>query len=238
MADRRLVLASTSKVHGTGYLDHLEPYLETLFAGVGRLLFVPWALHDVDGYAATVRQRFAALGIGVDAVHRAPDPAAAVEAAAALFIGGGNTFRLLDRLQRAGLVEPIRRRVTAGMPYLGASAGSNVAGPTIKTTNDMPIVRPASFAALGLVDFQINPHYIDPDPESTHMGETRDTRLKEFHEENETPVVALREGALVEVTGERITLAGEPGGKLFRRGAEPLALAAGDRIDRLLAGSA
>ena len=123
------------------------------------------------------------------------------------------------------------------MPYLGASAGSNVAGPTIKTTNDMPIVRPASFQALGLVDFQINPHYIDPDPGSTHMGETRDTRLAEFHEENDTPVVALREGALLEVAGERVTVRGEPGGKLFRRGEEPSPLAAGDRIDRLLAAS-
>ena len=235
MADRQLVLASTSKVHDTGYLDHLEPYLERLFAGVDRLLFVPWALHDLDDYAVNVRQRFAALGVGVDAVHRTADPAAAVEEAAAMFIGGGNTFRLLDRLQRAGLIEPIRRRVAAGMPYLGASAGSNVAGPTIKTTNDMPIVRPASFAALGLVDFQINPHYVDPDPNSTHMGETRDTRLKEFHEENETPVVALREGALLEIASERITLAGEPGGKLFRRGVEPLPLTAGDRLDRLLA---
>jgi dipeptidase E len=231
---RRLVLASTSRLHGTGYLDHLEPHLERLFAGVDRLLFVPYAVHDLDGYAGNVRQRFAALGIAVEAVHQAADPAAAVERAAAIFVGGGNTFRLLDRLLRAGLIEPIRRAVGAGTPYLGASAGSNVAGPTIRTTNDMPIVRPATFAALGLVDFQINPHYLDPDPTSTHMGETRDTRLAEFHEENDTPVVALREGALLEVEGERIRVAGKPGGKLFRRGAEPLALAAGDRLDRLL----
>ena len=136
---------------------------------------------------------------------------------------------------REGLIETIRRRARAGMPYLGASAGSNMAGPTIRTTNDMPIVRPATFEALGLVDFQINPHYIDPDPASTHMGETRDTRLREFHEENDTPVVALREGALLDVRGERVAVRGEPGGKLFRRGLEPTPLASGDRIDELLA---
>ena len=236
--NRRLILASTSKVHGTGYLDHLEPWLAKLFAGIDRLLFVPYALHDLDGYADKVRRRFADLGMEVDAIHRAPDPADAVAEAAAIFVGGGNTFRLLDRLIGDGLIEPIRRSVAAGVPYLGASAGSNVAGATIKTTNDMPIVRPVSFRALGLVDFQINPHYIDPDPDSTHMGETRDARLREFHEENETPVVALREGALLEVEGHRITVAGEPGGKLFRRGAEPQPLAAGARVDRLLHSSA
>ena len=234
---RSLILASTSKVHGTGYLDHLEPWLERLFAGRHRLLFVPYALHDLDGYTAQVRQRFATLGIAVDGIHQAGHPASAVEEAQAIFVGGGNTFRLLDRLIRGDLLEPIRRRVAGGMPYLGASAGSNVAGLTIRTTNDMPIVRPASFAALGLVDFQINPHYIDPDPDSTHMGETRDTRLREFHEENETPVVALREGALLEVEGDRVSVAGEPGGKLFRRGQDPLPLVAGDRVDRLLAAS-
>jgi dipeptidase E len=221
-------------VHGTGYLDHLEPHFEFLFAGIERILFVPYAVHDLDAYADQVRQRFATLGIGVDAVHQAPHSASAVEGAEAIFIGGGNTFRLLDRLLCEELIEPIRRRVGAGMPYLGASAGSNVAGPTIRTTNDMPIVRPASFAALGLVEFQINPHYIDPDPTSKHMGETRDKRLLEYHEENETPVVALREGTLLEVEGERTTLRGDPGGKLFLRGAEPLSLTAGDRIDLLI----
>ncbi len=232
---RRLLLASTSKVHGTGYLDHLVPHLEPLLGGVDRLLFVPWALHDLDGYTSRVRQRFAELGIAVDGIHQGADPAAAVAAAAAIFIGGGNTFRLLDRLLRGRLIEPIRRRVAGGMPYLGASAGSNVAGPSIRTTNDMPIVRPSSFRALGLVEFQINPHYVDPDPASTHMGETRDDRLREFHEENETPVVALREGALLEVDGGRVTVRGEPGGKLFRRGEEPRPLAAGERVDRRLA---
>jgi dipeptidase E len=234
MPDRRLVLASTSRVHGTNYLDHLESHIRRLYSGLDRILFVPYALHDLDGYTGRVRQRLAVLGIAVDGIHQAADPVAAVERAEAIYIGGGNTFRLLDRLLREQLIEPIRRRVVAGMPYLGASAGSNVAGPSIRTTNDMPIVRPATFAALGLVRFQINPHYIDPDPTSTHMGETRDIRLHEFHEENETPVVALREGALLDIDGESVTLDGEPGGKLFRRGAAPLPLAAGDRIDRLL----
>jgi len=231
---RRLLLVSSSRVHGGGYLEHCQSRLRDLFAGCGRVLFVPWALADRDGYAATAREKLESLGFGVDSVHDAADPAAAVEAAEALFIGGGNTFRLLTELHRSGLIAPIRRRVRAGMPYMGTSAGSNVACPTLKTTNDMPIVQPPTFEALSLVPFQINAHYLDPDPASTHMGETRDTRLAEFHEENPTPVIGLREGSMLEVRGDAMTLLGDPGGKLFRRGRPPEPLSAGTRLDDLL----
>jgi len=199
-------------------LHHCEEAVVDLFAGVERICFAPYALADHDGYATTVRNRFAELGVEVLSLHEAPDPVSAIEESEGLFIGGGNTFRLLSNLYGQGLVEPIRRRALAGMPYLGTSAGSNVAGTTIRTTNDMPIVQPPSFDALALVDFQINPHYIDPDTSSTHQGETRDDRLREFHEENETPVVALREGAWLRVAGRSVTLEGAPGGRLFRRG--------------------
>jgi dipeptidase E len=224
---KNLLLVSTSTVHGTGYLDHCAANVKRLFASSGRVLFVPYALFDRDGSAGTARKRFGAMGIELSSIHEARDPRAAVGAAEGIFIGGGNTFRLLKTLQDQRLIEPIRRRVLDGMPYMGTSAGSNIAGPTIKTTNDMPIVCPAGFEALNLVPFQINPHFIDADPGSTHMGETRETRLREFHEENSTPVIALREGAMLVVEGDATRLDGAPGGKLFCRGADPRDLVVG-----------
>jgi len=231
---KRLLLVSSSTVHPTGYLDHCEPWVRRHFEGAKDLLFVPYALYDRDAYAAAARERFAAMGLELHSIHEASDPVAAVEGAEGVFIGGGNTFRLLDTLYREKLLDPIRRRVREGMPYMGTSAGSNIAGATIRTTNDMPIVQPPSFDALGLVDFQLNPHYIDADPDSTHKGETREQRLNEFHEENDTPVVAIREGAMLVVQGDAVTLEGQTGGLLFRRGRPPLECAANTRIDTLL----
>jgi len=199
----RLLLLSNSTEHGKGYLDHAMPAVLDFLGPVRQLVFVPFALRDREAYTARVRSRFAKEGIDVRGVRPEGSEAAVVEAAEALFVGGGNTFRLLDTLQRTGLLEPLRRRARRGVPYLGASAGTNVAAPTIKTTNDMPIVQPASFAALDLVPFQINPHYVDPDPSSRHMGETREERLREFLEDNDAVVVALREGAWRRVEGRR-----------------------------------
>ncbi len=219
---RNLLLVSTSTVHGTPYLDHCAAQARELFAGAGRIGFAPYALFDHDAYAATATERFAEWGFEIASLHQAADPAAFVGELDGLFIGGGNTFRLVRDLHRLGLIEPIRRRALAGMPYMGTSAGSNVACPTLCTTNDMPIVEPPSFEALGLVPFQINPHYIDPDPSSKHMGETRDQRLREYHEENDRDVLALREGTMLRVQGDRMQLLGAPGGKHFRQGAEPV----------------
>src|SRR5829696_7257022 len=190
----KLLLISNSTLYGSGYLDHAEAEIRDFLGDVKRVLFVPFALHDRDEYAATAQQRFAKMDYELSSIHTTPDPRKAVEATEAIFIGGGNTFRLLKALYDADLLEPVRRRVAAGMPYIGSSAGSNVAAPTIKTTNDMPIVEPPSFDALGLVWFQINPHYLDADNNSTHMGETREERIVQFLEESDTPVVALREG--------------------------------------------
>jgi dipeptidase E len=219
MNDRgRILLLSTSTVFGTGYLDHAEDEIMNFLDGRRRVTFVPFALHDHDGYTRRARSRFERMGIDVVSLHEADDMPQAVADAEAMFIGGGNTFRLLKALYEHDLIGAIRAGVSAGMAYMGASAGSNVAGLTIKTTNDMPIVEPPSFDALGLVPLQINPHYLDPDPGSTHMGETREERIFQFHEENETPVIGLREGAMLRVVDGNCVLRGTTGARLFRRG--------------------
>ena len=232
----RLLLLSNSTTHGRGYLDHAEAAIRAHFQGARRLLFVPFALADHDGYAARAVERFGQWGLSMQGVHAVEDPAAAVAACDGVFVGGGNTFRLLRALQQMGLVDALRRRALAGMPYMGASAGTIVACPTIRTTNDMPIIEPASLAALGLVPFQINAHYLDPDPNSTHMGETRETRLREFLEENDLPVVGLREGCWLRVDGARCTLEGPHRARLFARGHEPWEVAPGSDLAAELAG--
>ncbi len=231
---RSLLLISTSAVHGTPYLEHAFGELRDFLGETRRVLFIPHALKDHEGYARKARAAFESIGYGLDSLHEAPSRKQAVEQAEAVFTGGGNTFRLLAALHRFELIGLLRRRVGEGMRYAGASAGSNLACPTIKTTNDMPIVEPPSFEALGLVPFQINPHYLDPDPRSTHMGETRETRIREFHEENETPVVGLREGAMLRVEGERVTLKGLAGARIFRRGQDPVEVSPVAALEPLL----
>ena len=230
----RLLLISNSTLHGSGYLDHAEAEIRDFLGDVKRVLFVPFALYDRDAYAATARDRFARMGYELSSLHDAGDPLRAVADTQAIFVGGGNTFRLLKTLYDRELLTPIRQRVANGMPYVGSSAGSNIAAPTIKTTNDMPIVQPPSFDALGLVSFQINPHYLDPDRNSKHMGETREKRLQEFLEENDTPVLGLREGAIARCENGRITLKGSTGARIFRRGLDPVETLPGDRLDELL----
>lgn len=230
----RLLLISNSTLHGSGYLDHAEAEIRDFLGEVKRVLFVPFALHDRDTYAATAQQRFAKMGYELSSIHTANDPRKAVADTEAIFIGGGNTFRLLKALYDADVLEPIRQRVAAGMPYIGSSAGSNVAAPTIKTTNDMPIVQPPSFDALGLVWFQINPHYLDADKNSTHMGETREQRLIQFLEENDTPVAGLREGAMLRIEDNITLLKGSTGARIFRRGFAPVETLPGDQLDALL----
>jgi dipeptidase E len=231
---RRLLLISSSVVHGSAYLDHCEADVRAFLAATPELVFVPYALANRDAYAARVRDRLSKMGIAVTSVHETPDPVATVDGAHAVFVGGGNTFRLLTTLYETGVLPVLRRRALAGMPYMGSSAGTNLACPTIKTTNDMPIVQPPSFDALGLIPFQINPHFIDADPTSKHQGETREDRLREFHEMNAAPVVGLREGALIAVDGSHAVLRGSTGAKLFRRGDAPLELAPGSALDFLL----
>lgn len=232
----QLLLLSSSRVHGSpGFLGHALPAIAELMAGRERMLFIPYARRDFDDYARIAHSVLSSAGIKVDGLHRAADPVRAIASAEAVFLGGGNTFRLLATLQRQGLVRALRRAVLAGVPYLGSSAGTNLACPSLRTSNDMPIVQPASFAALGLVPFQINPHYLDPDPSSTHKGETREQRLTEFLEENDVPVLGLREGSWLRVAGERASVEGAHPARLFRRGAAPEELAAGSDVSELLA---
>lgn len=230
----RILLISNSTVHGRGYLDHVEDEIRNFLGKARTILFFPFALHDRDGYTAQARTRFAAMDCPLKSAHAAANPQKAVEEAEAIFIGGGNTFRLLKALQDLDLLEPIRRKVGSGTPYIGSSAGSNVAAPTIKTTKDMPIVQPSSFDSLGLVPFQISPHYLDPDPASKHMGETQEERILQFLEESDVPVVGLREGAWLVVEDRCVTLKGASGARIFRRNHAPLEVLAGSEISELV----
>ena len=231
---RRILLISNSTLYGSGYLDHAESEIRDFLADVGSIIFVPYALYDRDAYSKTARERFQRIGVNLESVHTAADPVKAVEAAEAVFIGGGNTFRLLKALYDSGLLAPIRARVDNGMPYIGSSAGANVAGPTIRTTKDMPIVQPPSFDSLGLIDFQISPHFLDPDSNSTHMGETQEERILQFLEENDTPVAGLREGAMLRVENGTTVLKGSSGARIFRKGLPPLEVAPGACLDKIL----
>lgn len=231
MRSQRLLLLSNSTHYRSGYLDHAEGMIRSFLGPRARVFFVPHALYDRDAYAARARERFEAMGHALESAH---DPGASLDKADAVFVGGGNTFRLLDSLYRGDMLSAIRHAVRSGMPYIGSSAGSIVAGPTIKTTKDMPVIEPPSFEALDLVPFQISPHYLDPDPSSTHMGETQEERIQQYLEENDRCVVGLREGAMLVVEGTTVTLTGVAGARLFARSRPPMERLPGDRLDDLL----
>ena len=216
----RLLLISNSTMHGGGYLDHCAAEIRDFLDTKKHVMFVPYALANHEEYADRAAKAFAAFGHQLFSVHRVRNPDAALEQAEAVFIGGGNTFRLLNRLYSMGLLHSIAARARAGLPYIGSSAGTNVATLSIRTTNDMPIVQPPSFTAMRLVPFQINPHYLDPDPASKHMGETREERLRQFHEEHTTPVLGLREGCMLRVEGTHMDLRGTTRARLFLHGRE------------------
>ena len=214
--------------------------MRSFFGSIRRLLFVPYAAADHDAVVEEVERRGLNAGYELDGLHIHADPAAVVRRAEGIFVGGGNTFRLLDAFYRHGLLEPIRQRVREGTPYVGVSAGSNIACPTIKTTNDMPIVQPPSFTALGLVPFQVNPHYYEGahfvragESYIPHFGETRDERIQEFHELNDAPVVGLWEGGFLRVESGGVELIGAPA-RVFRKGREPVDVRPGGELDALL----
>lgn len=219
-----LLLLSNSTNAGQGYLEHAWDVVLPALDGATEVAFVPYALADHDAYTQKVRDAFAIHGVSVVGVHESGTPAATLRTAQAVFVGGGNSFRLLHGLKQRNLIVELHKHVAQGKLYMGASAGTNIAAPTIRTTNDMPIMFPEGFDALGLVAFQINCHYLDADPRSTHAGETRELRLEEFHEENEAPVVALREGTWIRVTDGGASIGGtavDPAfgpARLFRRG--------------------
>jgi dipeptidase E len=234
---KRLLLISNSTAYGQGYLDHAEAEIKDIAGPGAKVVFVPFAMHDWGVYARKARQRLEAMELSVVSVHDFSNMERTIEQSDAIFVGGGNTFRLLKGLYESNLLAAIRRRVEEGGVYVGSSAGSIVACQSLKTTKDMPIVQPPSFEALGLVQFQISPHYLDPDPSSTHMGETQEERIMQFLEENEEPVVGLREGSMLRIVEGRITVKGPATVRVFRRSKAAEEWAPGSDLSQALSGS-
>lgn len=221
---KRLCIASTSTLHGSRYLDYLKEPLQVLFSGIKEILFVPYARPggiSYETYTQKAQEAFSRLEITVKGLHEFENPFLALGEARGIFVGGGNTFVLVNQLYKQDLMEVLRDAIKGGTPYLGTSAGSNICGLTMQTTNDMPIVYPPSFKTLGIIPFNINPHYLDPDINSSHMGETRETRIKEFHSVNSQPVVGLREGSWLDVRNDSIILKGHLGARIFEANKEP-----------------
>ena len=230
---KNLIIASTSTVHGSGYLEYLLPELKTFFESVNEILFIPYARPSgisYEAYTKLVSKAFKQIGTKVKGIHQFTDPRDAVKSAQAIFVGGGNTFVLVNEIYKQNLIDILIEKINAGTPYVGTSAGSNICGLTMQNTNDMPIVYPPSYETLGVIPFNINAHYLDPDPTSTHKGETRETRIKEFHTYNDTPVLGLREGSWLEVIGDKTKLKGKLKARLFKQKKEPLELDSGSII--------
>ena len=220
----RLLVISTSTLYGSGYLEYIREEIVD-FLKTDELLFIPYARPSGisnDGYTQNVKNALEPYGIEVTGIHTYSDPQNALRQAKAIFVGGGNTFLLLKTLYELGLMDVLREVVAQGIPYMGSSAGSNMTGLTIGTTNDMPIVYPPSFDALQLLPFNINPHYLDPDPNSTHKGETRETRIFEFHQFNKQTVIGLREGSWLRVENSIMELKGKLTARIFKPNQEPI----------------
>ncbi|MBV8251763.1 MAG: dipeptidase PepE [Chitinophaga sp.] len=233
---KQIVLASTSTLFGEEYLAYLKPAMKTLFSGVKEVIFIPYARPggiSHDDYTLRAADGFKELGITVRGLHTFDNPVAALDAAQGIFTGGGNTFLLVKTLHEKGLMQHLRSVVENGTPYMGCSAGTNIGGLSMQTTNDMPIVYPSSFETTGLVPFNINPHYLDPIAGSQHMGETRETRIKEFHTQNTIPVVGLREGSWLQVVGDTITLRGTLSARIFEAGIAPYEVETGTTLQHL-----
>ncbi|MEO8234356.1 MAG: dipeptidase PepE [Flavobacterium sp.] len=217
---KRVILASTSTLYNGDYLDYLLPTLQNHFEGCKTLLFIPYARPSGishDDYTTKVSTAFSKINITAKGIHEYENLTEAIQKAEAIFTGGGNTFLLVSQLYKNNLMTVLKNTIEAGTPYLGTSAGSNIGGMTMNTTNDMPIVLPESFQTLGLIPFNLNPHFLDANTQSTHMGETRETRINEFHTISNIPVLGLREGSWLEIYEENITLKGELTARLFRQ---------------------
>lgn len=233
---KNIIIASTTTLHGSGYLDYILDELTVFFKNVDTILFIPYARPSGIShteYTTKVAEAFAKINKNVKGIHEFENPIEAIQNAEALFTGGGNTFVLTYQLYKNNLIEALQTAVKNGTPYLGTSAGSNICGLTIKTTNDMPIVYPPSFNALAFVPFNINPHYLDPDINSTHMGETRETRINEFHHYNTPPVIGLREGSWLQVNGNSIVLKGTLTARIFEYNKPPYEVKTGTELNHL-----
>jgi dipeptidase E len=233
---QHIIIASTSTIHGSSYLEYLLKDLEVFFEEIENILFIPYARPgglSYDDYTEKATTAFSKINKTVKGIHTFENSVEAIKNAEAIFVGGGNTFVLTNQLYKNNLVDALNAAVKNGTPYLGTSAGSNICGLTIKTTNDMPIVYPPSFNALGLVPFNINPHYLDPDKNSKHMGETRETRIKEFHNFNTQPVVGLREGSWLVVNGKSIILKGTLSARIFEYNKAPYEIKPNTQLNTL-----
>ena len=228
-----MIIASTSTVYGSGYLEYLLPILSPFFNKIKTILFIPYARPgglSYDEYTNKVKEVFADISIEVKGIHEYADPKEAIQKSEAIFVGGGNTFELVNQLYAAKFFPDLIQVIESGIPYLGTSAGSNICGLSMMNTNDMPIVYPPSFKTLGVIPFNINAHYLDPISGSKHMGETRETRIKEFHVFNETSVLGLREGSWLEVSGETILLKGNASARVFKENEQPYELESGSEV--------
>ena len=224
---KKLIIASTSTLHNNDYLEYLLPTLVGFFKEAKTILFIPYARPSgitYSEYTEIVEKAFIKIDKKVVGIHEFENPKEAIQNADAIFVGGGNTFELVHQLYKNAVIDSLKEVVLNGTPYLGTSAGSNICGVTMMNTNDMPIVYPPSFETLGFIPFNINAHYLDPNPDSMHMGETRGTRIKEFHVFNDTPVIGLREGSWLEVIGERIVLKGNKEARFFKPNETPIEL--------------
>lgn len=228
-----LLLASTSALYGGKYLEYLTSEIKHLFHGINEIIFIPFARPDGithEEYTEIARGYFTTLGISVKGLHEFKDPKEALKNAKGFFTGGGNTFLLVKTLHELGLMNVLAEEIQSGKPYLGTSAGSNIAGINMKTTNDMPIVYPPSFDCMALVPFNINPHYLDPNPQLKHNGETRESRIKEFLTQNPIKVVGLREGNWIRRVGEEITTEGSELTRIFEARKEPYEVLPGTEL--------
>ncbi|MCX3263657.1 dipeptidase PepE [Pedobacter agri] len=222
-----IILASTSTLFGGNYLEYLKAEIISLYQNIDEIIFIPFARPggiSHDGYTSKVKSFFSTLNIKVNGLHEFQDQKSGINQAKGFFTGGGNTFLLVKTLHELGLMEVLKANIETGKPYLGCSAGSNIGGINMKTTNDMPIVYPPSFECMGLVPFNVNPHYLDPNPDLKHNGETRETRIKEFLTQNETKVIGLREGNWIRKVGEKITVEGTELTRIFEHGKAPYEL--------------
>ncbi len=230
---RTLLLASTSTIYGGKYLEYLLDAIEYLFKDQKDVLFIPFARPGgitFDAYTEIAAQPFKKLGKKLTGIVNLENSDTLIKNSEAIFVGGGNTFLLVNTLYKTNTLELIRQKVWNGTPYLGTSAGSNIAGLTMQTTNDMPIIYPPSFKTMGLIPFNINAHYLDSNPENKHMGETRETRIKEFHHINSQPVLGLREGSWLDVNDETIVLKGSLTARMFEQKMEPYEISPGKAI--------
>ena len=233
---KNIILGSTSTIHGSGYLEYILDELKIFFKSTNEILFIPYARPSgktYEEYTNVVKKAFSKIDISVKGIHEFENPIEAVKNAKGIFTGGGNTFVLVNQLYKNSILTTLRDVVLNGTPYFGTSAGSNICGLTMKTTNDMPIVYPPSFKTLGFVPFNINPHYLDPDPNSKHMGETRETRISEFHKFNIEPVVGIREGSWLRVTDDSIKLRGKLPARIFEHDKKPYEVDTGTELNKL-----